>query len=92
MSHREQSKYQDQDEQVIGSARNNNLSARKSDKDRFNRKSFRSRHSYTSEYQGFGPLPQKKKKKRVPNTILKYDERYFKKIPGEPNLFEIDVD
>lgn len=28
----------------------------------------------------------------MPNSILKYDERYFKKIPGEPNLFEIDVD
>jgi hypothetical protein len=37
-------------------------------------------------------LPQKKKKKRVPNTILKYDERHFKKIPGEPNLAEVDVD
>jgi len=66
------------------------MSARKSDN--FNRKSWRSRHSYTSEYIGHGPLPQKKKKKRVPNSILKYDERYFKKIPGEPNLFEIDVD
>lgn len=37
-------------------------------------------------------MPQKKKKKRVPNSILKYDEKYFKKIPGEPNLCEVDVD
>jgi hypothetical protein len=30
--------------------------------------------------------------KRFPNTFIEFDERYFKKVPGEPSLFNLNVD
>ena len=39
-----------------------------------------------------GPLPQKKTGKRHPNNFFQFDDKYFKKMPGEPSLFNLDVD
>jgi hypothetical protein len=41
----------------------------------------------TSSYKGFGPRPQERKKKHPPNSLYKFDERYFKKIKPDAAVF-----
>lgn len=48
--------------------------------------------NFSGEYRGFGPLPQKKTGKKIPNNFFQFDDKYFKKMPGEPSLFNLDVD
>ena len=63
------------------SKRNGTLSSRKSMKS-----------ALSGEYRGYGPLPQPKTGKRLPNNFFQFDDKYFKKMPGEPSLFNLDVD
>lgn len=45
-----------------------------------------------ADWDGYGPKPQKKKKKHKPNNLYDFDPNFFHKKNKDPVLFQLEVD